>query len=191
MKRIIAITGGIGAGKSVVCRMLRSMGYPVYDCDIEARILMDRSVEIKRSIAEKISPNAITKDGKICRPTLSTCVFSNSEKLKTLNDIVHGAVREHFSRWVDKQTASTLFVETAILYESGMDKMVNEVWEVTAPREVRIQRVMERNAMTREQVEQRISNQSLQSNPSHRILLNDGHHTIISQIIKLLKTSQK
>ncbi len=186
MKRIVAITGGIGSGKSVVSRMLRSMGYDVYDCDIEAKILMDHDPDIKRRIADEFSAKAINADGSICRPFLSERVFSDSDKLKTLNDIVHGAVRKHFRAWVDKQNSETVFVETAILYESGMNKLVNEVWEVTAPKEVRIQRVMRRNAMKRDDIEKRIASQSHIFRSGHRRIDNDGLHSVIPQIIRLL-----
>lgn len=186
MKHIVAITGGIGAGKSVVCRMLRALGYPVYDCDIEAKILMDHDSGIKARIAAEISPEAIDNDGKICRPSLSACVFSNPDKLLILNNIVHSAVRRHFSEWADKQKAATIFVETAILYESGMDKLVNEVWEVTAPKDTRIQRVMERSNLKREEVERRIAVQSSASRPEHKIIINDGTRSVIPQIIRLL-----
>lgn len=186
MKRIVAITGGIGSGKSVVCRMLRAMGYVVYDCDIEAKILMDHDSDIKRRIADEISAKAINADGSICRQVLAECVFSDSDKLMTLNNIVHGAVREHFRTWADKQKAETVFVETAILYESGMNKLVDEVWEVTAPKEVRIQRVMKRSGMKREEIERRISSQSNISHSKHRRIINDGLHSVIPQIIRLL-----
>lgn len=188
MKRIVAITGGIGSGKSVVCRMLRAMGYVIYDCDIEAKILMDHDPVIKRRIADEISAEAINANGSICRPVLAECVFSDSDKLRMLNNIVHGAVREHFRIWADKQKAEIVFVETAILYESGMNKLVDEVWEVTAPKEVRIQRVMKRSGMKREEIERRISSQSSITHPEHCRIINDGLHSVIPQIIRLLHT---
>lgn len=187
MKHITAITGGIGAGKSVVCHALRALGYEVYDCDLEARKLMDNDEEIRRRIADEITPEAINPDGTINRARLSAYVFSDARKLHTLNSIVHGSVRRDFSRRVAAMTTRQLFVETAILYESGFDKLVDEVWEVTAPREVRIRRVMSRNAMSREEVEQRIASQNNTSDRcGHKIIVNSESDPLIPQIMQLL-----
>ncbi|MDE7143624.1 MAG: dephospho-CoA kinase, partial [Muribaculaceae bacterium] len=114
---IVAITGGIGSGKSVVSRILRCMGYPVYDCDSEARRLMDGSAEILSRIAGEISPDAIGADGRLRRDVLSAMVFSDSSKLQCLNSIVHGAVRKHLLSTVASCGSPLFFFETAILYE--------------------------------------------------------------------------
>ena len=92
---IIAINGGIGSGKSVVSRIVTVMGYPVYDCDAQARQLMDSSDEIKAAISAGIH-HACIKDGQIDRAMLASIVFEDKEKLAILNSIVHGAVREHY-----------------------------------------------------------------------------------------------
>ena len=123
---IIAINGGIGSGKSVVSRIVTVMGYPVYDCDAQARQLMDSSDEIKAAISAGIH-HACIKDGQIDRAMLASIVFEDKEKLAILNSIVHGAVREHFASWAEDQAGTVCFVETAILYQSGMDTMVDEV----------------------------------------------------------------
>ena len=115
MSGIIALTGGIGSGKSTVAQVLRAWGYAVFDCDIRARILMDEGVEIKRRIAQEIAAEVI-ENGAINRRTLSDIVFADKEKLLILNNIVHSAVRKDIRNW-----RSTLcnkpfvFVETAIL----------------------------------------------------------------------------
>lgn len=186
MKRIVAVTGGIGSGKSVVCRILKSMGYPVYDCDTEAKLLMDSDAEMQQRIAAEITPEAIAKDGRIDRKAIARCVFSNPGKLRKLNEIVHGAVRNHFSAWADKHAAPTLFVETAILYESGFDTLVSEVWEVTAPTEVRIARVQQRNGLDRKEIERRIASQNCEQHPTHHIIVNDGTAALLPQIFSLL-----
>ncbi len=116
MKRIIAITGGIGSGKSVVSHTLRCLGYPVYDCDSEARILMDNDSDIRQRISAEISAEAINADGTINRQKLSAIIFSDTGKLRQLNSIVHGAVRNLFVQWSLSSNEQTLFVETAILY---------------------------------------------------------------------------
>lgn len=187
MKRIIAITGGIGSGKSVVCHALRCLGYPVYDCDSRARELMNTDPEIPRRISEEISTEAINSDGTINRPKLSSIVFSNSEKLGLLNAIVHGTVRTDFINWSQSQSAQTLFVETAILYESGFNAHVNEVWEVTAPDRLRISRVKRRSGLTYDEIRQRINAQNKVRHPNHRLIVNNGTTPLLSQIFRLLE----
>lgn len=188
MKRIVAITGGIGSGKSVICHILSALNYSVYDCDSEAKRLMDSSHDIKRRIANEIATEAICPNGAINRKALSQCVFSDHKKLLKLNEIVHGAVRKHLSAWLQSQKSSTVFVETAILYESGLDSMVNEVWDVYAPEYVRIERVMRRSNLSVEEIERRIAAQSINGDvhPSHRLIFNDGHVPLLTQIFKLL-----
>lgn len=186
MRHIIAITGGIGAGKSVVSHMLRTLGYSVYDCDSEARTLMDEDPEIRRRIAAEVTADAINCDGTINRQRLSACVFADKKKLQALNSIVHGSVRHHFSQWAEAQKARLIFVETAILYESEFDRLVDEVWEVTAPADIRIERVMRRSGLTRSEVRQRIEAQSNAPGASHIMILNDGQHPLIPQIMQLL-----
>lgn len=189
---IIAISGGIGSGKSVVSRIVAVMGYAVYDCDSEAKRLMDSSNEIKTAIAEEISTDCIDSHGSIDRPKLSGYVFSDKKKLDALNRIVHGAVREDFARWCDRhKDDAILFVETAILYQSGMDAMVAEVWDVRASRQTRISRVMSRNGLTSRQVESRISAQDAFTpghlHPHTFDIDNNGTIALIPQITHLLR----
>jgi dephospho-CoA kinase len=190
MKQIVAITGGIGSGKSVVSHILRTMGYPVYDCDANARTLMEQSAQIKQRIAAEVTPDAIAPDGTLCRSAISACVFTDAAKLATLNSIVHGAVRTHCAEWCKAQSRHNLiFVETAILYESGFDALVDCTWQVDAPTEVRIARVMKRNGITRSQVEQRIASQARTAathpKPDH-IISNAPGEPLLPQILNLI-----
>ena len=186
-QRLIAITGGIGSGKSVVCRMLCAMGYPVYDCDTEAKRIMDRSDVIKQGIAREICAEAISEVG-IDQRKLSETVFGSPELLNKLNALVHSAVRDDLAQWsADKPLA---FVETAILYQSGLHRMVDEVWNVTAPEEVRISRVMKRNSLDRASIERRISAQDsfvIEEPHEHvREIVNDDVEALLPQINSLL-----
>ena len=183
----IAITGGIGSGKSVVSTVLRIMGYPVYDSDSEAKKLMDESLEIRQAIANRISPDAITPDGHIDRQRLARIVFTDKSALATLNSIVHSSVRDHFDKW--RQRDKVAFIETAILYQSRLDQMVNEVWDVIAPTEVRINRVMKRNGITAEQVRARIEAQQFipdTPHPNVHTITNAPDVPVLPQIIALL-----
>ncbi len=186
--RIIAISGGIGSGKSVVSRMVSVMGWRVYDCDSRARRLMDTSDEIKRRIASEISDSCITQDNEIDRQCLSGLVFNDAMALDVLNKIVHGAVREDFRDWCHRHADDgMLFVETAILYQSGMDSMVDEVWEVSASESVRIARVMMRNNLSEAEVKARIASQAAFT-PTHRhpriiVIDNDGEVALLPQVL--------
>lgn len=187
----IAITGGIGAGKSVVSRILRAMGLDVYDCDSEAKKLMDRSNAIKRRIADEIHCDAIKSDGEIDRALLASIVFNDTMKLQILNDIVHGCVREDIAGRVSVSPGKLFFIETAILYQSGLDRMADRVWEVTAPDDVRIRRVMRRNGCKAEDVAGRIASQQFipeAPHPATDIIVNDDVTPVLPQIVSLLET---
>lgn len=191
MTKIIAITGGIGSGKSVVARMLSVLGYEVYDCDSKAKLLMDESVAIKQRLAREIGQQVIV-DNEIDRKRLAEIVFSDAQKLEILNSIVHDEVRNDILKWRNRiESPRPAFVETAILYQSGLDKMVDEVWEVVAPIEVRIERVMNRNSMTRSQVISRINAQeSFIPDRRHESvvqIVNDGATAILPILLELLK----
>lgn len=192
MPRLIAIAGGIGSGKSVVSRILSVMGHPVYDCDSRAKMLMDSSAEIKRRVSDEISPLAVTSDGAIDRIKLASVVFADKSRLEVLNNIVHGAVRRDIMDWAESLDASVCWVESAIVYESGIDRMVDEVWMVDAPEELRIDRVMSRNSMSHEAVKARIDAQAWPADrvphPMTRILINDGVAPLLPQILDLLAT---
>lgn len=186
MKRVVAVTGGIGAGKSVVCHALTALGFPVYDTDRSARRLMDQSAGIKGEIARTICAEAICADGSINRKVLAAAVFADSDKLKLLNGLVHGAVRSDFLLWVDSQKADIMFVETAILYESGFDALAGEIWEVAAPDDVRIRRVIRRSGLSDAEIKERMAAQACCQHPDHRIIVNDDTTPLIPQILNLL-----
>lgn len=187
--RLIAITGGIGAGKSVVSHILRLLGYKVYDSDSEAKRLMDTSATIKSEIAAKIDGTAIDREGNIDRKRLAQIVFNNPDKLSILNSIVHAAVREDISAFAAGDNDRPVFVETAILYQSKIDRMVDEVWDVTASDDVRIQRVMKRNSLTAKEVSARIRAQHFIPEKIHncvKVIVNDDKTAVLPQIELLL-----
>lgn len=187
--KLIAITGGIGSGKSVVSQILRKLGYQVYDSDTEARRLMDDSVAIKKEISNKINPSVINEDGSINRKALSNIVFNDSQKLGTLNHIVHSAVRNDLQLYVKRCNNTIVFVETAILYQSEIDRMVDEVWDITAPDDIRINRVINRNSLTAEEVKKRIKSQEFTPEKIHeqtKVIINDDKTAILPQIENLL-----
>ena len=187
---LIAIVGGIGSGKSVVSRIVGIMGYEVYDCDSRAKRLMDSSHDIKERIRCEIHAECIS-GGEIDRKRLAEIVFSDEEALQRLNAIVHTAVREDLKNWVGERSKdAVLFVETAILYQSGLDRLVDAVWEVDAPLDLRIERVMARNSVSREEVLARIASQDsfvpASVHPSVTHIINDNDQPILPQIERLV-----
>jgi len=190
--RLIAITGGIGSGKSVVSAILRIMGYEVYDCDFQAKRIMDTDLSIVSAIGTDICAEAIRPDRTIDRTILANTVFNDANALQRLNALVHHAVRRHLTEWSAAPTharVSVKFVETAILYQSGLDRMVHEVWEVTAPEGLRIRRVMQRNGLTRHEVESRIAAQAYSPERPHatvRRIANGETDALLPQILGLL-----
>lgn len=183
----VGITGGIGCGKSVVSKMLRTMGYKVYDTDSEAKRLMNESDIIKKRLVKEITKDALLPDGSLNRAAISREVFSDSVKLATLNGIVHEAVRKDVERWIDScSDEKLLFMECAIIYQSGLDKFMSAIIEVDAPEELRIRRVMKRNGVTREQVIDRMRAQTqekvLSADSVHLMVINDDVTPLLPQI---------
>lgn len=194
MGKIAVISGGIGSGKSVVSRIVSALGYATYDCDSQAKSLMDNSDEIKSQIAELISSDVIAADGTIDRQALASIVFSDPDKLKILNGIVHGAVRDDITRRVSEMPDDEyLFVETAIPHESGIDTMAEVVIYVEAPLKVRVERVMRRSGLSEEQILSRIEAQrgetdAMDANHDAIRILNDDSTPILPQIFGILKS---
>lgn len=191
MPRLIAITGGIGTGKSIVSQILRINSYIVYDCDSEAKKLMDRDISIHSQLNEHIHPNAV-KNGIIDRKLIAGIVFSDPDKLQQINKIVHLAViNDILAKAKTHIPHDILFIETAILYQSNIDLIVNEVWNITAPMGTRIKRVMKRNSCTPDEVQARIKAQNsfkaTRQHPVTRNIINDDCNPILPQLLELLK----
>lgn len=188
---LIAITGDIGSGKSVVSRILSVLGYDVYDCDSCARRLMDSSSRMINEIRSHFGDSVIN-DGKIDRRRLGVIVFSDNNALEKLNSIVHGQVRQDIAMWHESHSkcSGVVFVETAILYQSRLDMMVDMVWEVVAPRRVRLERIMMRNGFSVAEAESRIRSQESYVPSRHHEsvsqIINDGNLAVLPQIEILL-----
>ena len=191
---IIAITGGIGAGKSVVSAILLNMGYSVYDCDSRAKELMNTSALIKDRLTMRFGNDIYLSDSSLDKEKLGSIIFNSHEDLNFVNGVVHPVVKDDMLKWNEAQCQHPAFVETALLKESGMERIVDEVWVVKAPLETRVQRVMKRNAITREKVIERINSQigDFESDELPvRTILNDGRSALLPQVAKLLSVWQK
>ena len=189
MKITVGITGGIGSGKSVIARVLRNRGLPVFDCDVEAKFLMDNSSEIKERLRKEINPSCVNVSGAIDRSILSKIVFKDTTKLKLLNEIVHGEVKRCFINWRSSQTQQLIFIETAIPISSHFEMLMDKIWLVEAPHEVRIKRVAARNSMSISDIEKRIKAQQHEFDgldaTKKRILNNDGEESLLLRINEL------
>lgn len=156
---IIGITGGIGGGKTTLSDNLRAVGYFVYDSDLEARRLQNENSIIRNQLLE-VFGNDIYADNELNRKLLANLVFGKPDLLAKLNLIVHPVVRNDFQLWTEQhKTEKLLFMESAILFESGFNELVDKVIVMTASEEIRIARVIKRDGSTLEQVKARMSHQ--------------------------------
>ena len=154
----VGITGGIGSGKSTVCDMLSGYGIAVYVADDRAKELMTESEQLRSALVAAFG-EATYDGGKLNRAYLAESVFSNTEALARLNAIVHPAVMADFDRWAEEQEGEYVVLESAILFEAGLDDRVDTTVAVMAPKDIRLQRAMLRDGATREQIERRMDNQ--------------------------------
>lgn len=186
----IGITGGIGSGKSVISRILKIMHYPVYDSDYWAKFLMNNDKTIYKALTDKFGPETYSSEG-INRPFLAQLIFNNKENLTFVNSIVHPAVGNHFLQWAEEQQSSIVFIESAILFSSGLNKIINKTIYVDAPQEIRLQRAILRDNATTEAISARIKNQingdEYARTHSDYIINNDNTSLLIPQIISILQ----
>ncbi|MDO4994627.1 MAG: dephospho-CoA kinase [Bacteroidales bacterium] len=184
----IGITGGIGSGKSYVCRRLEAMGYPVYDCDAEAKRLLTENTELVKAVKCLIGKDAYQGD-VLNKAVVAQFLFSSSDHTVQMNSLVHPVVRRDFVTWAARQTSPVVFVETALLFQAQFDSVCDRVWCVTAPISVRLKRVMERDGCTKKDVlnrqRQQLDDLEVQQR-SDEIIFNDGKHDIDKQIQLLI-----
>lgn len=185
--RHIGLTGGIGSGKSTIAHILSLLGYPVYIADAEASRLMNNHPEIRKDLVAHFGEIAY-EQGRLNKEAIARIVFKDPQALAVLNAIVHPRVMEHFENWSKQQNCSLLFFESAILFEAGLNRYFDTVVCVTAPEEVRIQRVMKRDHSKAEQILQRIRNQMEDAEKCEQadfVIYNDENHPLIEQILHL------
>lgn len=185
----IGITGGIGSGKTTVCKVFELLGVPVYYADIEAKQILNSNLEVKKNIITTFGNSVLNDEDKIDKKKLASLVFNNKENLEKLNSIVHPAVREHFENWIQQHsTQKYILKEAAILFESGSYKLVDKIITVVAPLELKISRTIQRDKVTQAEVELRISNQLNDDEKIKRsqfVIHNDEQQLLIPQILKI------
>jgi len=186
----IGITGGIGSGKSTVCRVFSALGIPVFEADRIAKELMNTSVEIREKLVNLFGASVYLPDQTVDRKYLAGIVFNDPSLLAQLNAIVHPVVRKAFFDWCDKQKSPYIIHEAAILFESGFYKMMDKTITVVTSENERIQRVMKRDGLTLELVKERIRNQWTDDERiklADFIVGNNDNELIIPQIIEIDK----
>ena len=168
----LAITGGIGSGKSYVARQTTELlGIPVYDSDANAKRLNEESAVIRSGLTEMVGADVYDAQGRLDRQRLAAFLFAGEENARRVNALIHPVVKEDFLRWTTEQTAPVVAIETALLAESGIDKIVDKIIRVDAPVETCISRAMQRDGVTREKVLERMARQQEYPNPD--IIINN------------------
>lgn len=179
----IGITGGIGCGKSYICRRLATMGIQVYDCDSAAKRIIRTSAEIRNALTQLVGPETYQDDGQLNKAAIASFLLASENNARAIDRIVHPAVASDFTQ------SGAEWMECAILYESGFDNLVDKIIAVSAPDELRIQRVMQRDGISREKVLEWMKRQLPQNEILRRAdheIKNDGIHNIDEQLEHLL-----
>jgi|ERR1022692_2660332 dephospho-CoA kinase len=185
----IGLTGGIGSGKSTVAKIFEVLGIPVYYSDDAARRLMNEDENLKQQIILHFGSNAYV-NGKLNRSHLAKMVFNDKEKLGLLNSLTHPAVMRHSEEWIKAQTAPYAIREAALIFESGIHKHLDYVVGVSSPEELRIERTMKRDNVSREEVLKRIENQMDENEKMRRcdfVIYNDEEQLVLPQVLALHK----
>lgn len=155
----VGITGGIGSGKSTVCRLFAARGIAVYDSDSEAKRLMNSSEELRARLEARFGAETY-RDGVLDRVRLARIVFSDPQALSDLDRLVHPAVRADFAAWAERQQSDYVILESAILFEAGFASEVDRTVAVLAPLELRVERTCRRDGCDAESVRRRIAAQT-------------------------------
>jgi dephospho-CoA kinase len=187
MIKIVGLTGGIGSGKSTIANFFKIIGIPVYNSDERAKWLIENNADIIQKIVNLFGNQAYINN-QYNRTYVGTIVFNNPEMLKNLNLIVHPTVANDFKTWLVKQKAPYVIKEAAILFESGTYKDCHRIILITAPKELRIKRVVKRDGLTSEEVEKRINSQMSDEEKqklSHFILINDNKELLTPKLLQL------
>jgi dephospho-CoA kinase len=183
----IGITGGIGAGKSLVCKIFQCLGIQVYNADLKAKAIMNNNVVINEMLENAFGKSIFSKEG-LNRHLLADLVFKDPKKLESLNGIVHPFVRTDFDFWANEQSSQYVIIESAILFESNFHKGLDATIEIYAPLEVRAQRSVARGGIIANEVIKRMENQMNEEEKKQMadyVIYNDDTQLLIPQVLKL------
>ncbi|MFT4834009.1 MAG: dephospho-CoA kinase [Marinoscillum sp.] len=185
---MVGLTGGIGVGKSIICKVFGALGIPTYDADGAAIQLVNADSSINQKIKALLGEEAF-KDGYYNRAFVAQVVFSDNAKLTALNKIIHPAVADHFNNWVAHQDAKYVIKEAALLFESGSYKSLDKIICVTAPDQIRMKRVLKRDTHRTEDAVRQIMNkqwpEEKKTSLADFVINNDGMHLIMPQVLEM------
>jgi dephospho-CoA kinase len=184
----VGITGGIGSGKSLICKVFLCLGVPVYHADLEAKLLTNTDSGIRNQLTGLLGED-IYANGSLDRQKMAGLVFNNSGLLHNVNKIIHPRVAAHFQNWLKHHANQPYIIqESAILFESNTYRFFDKIVTVTSPEEIRIKRVISREGMTVETVRSIMQNQMPEEEKisrSHHVIINDENKLVLPQVLKL------
>lgn len=183
----VGLTGGIGSGKSTVARVFEVLGIPVYYADEATRQLMNTDEILKKEIISNFGEESYS-NGQLNRPYIASIVFNDKEKLELLNALTHPATIRHANAWMQQQTSPYVIKEAALIFESGSAENLDYVIGVSAPKPLRIQRVMERDHISAEEVQKRMSRQlseEMKMKLCDFVLVNNDSDLLTPQVLAL------
>jgi len=183
----LGVTGGIGSGKTSVCKVFTVLGIPVFSADRIAREIMDNDKDIISKI-NAIAGKNLYSSGSLDRVGLASLIFNDHSLLEQVNALIHPVVFDHFAKWHNKQTSQYVIMEAAILFESGASELVDKIATIVAPEEERLARVTLRSKLSRQQVLERMKNQMDDEEKiklSDYVIYNSENDMIIPEIIKI------
>lgn len=188
--KIVGITGGIGSGKTTVCKIFETLGVPVFYADQEAKELYHLP-EIKAKVISLLGKKVLDKHNKIDRKQLAKIIFNDKQSLATINQIIHPEVRKRFIAWAKLQKGIPFVImEAAIMIESGAHKSIDYLISVISDKKLIINRVIERDNIDLQSIKSRMSKQvsdSVRRKYSDFIILNDNKHSLIQQVLSVYK----
>lgn len=192
--RVIGITGGIASGKSIVAQFLGEYGAKVIDADVVGHEIMEPGLPAYNEAVDHFGSSILDDVGRVNRKILAKIVFSNPEQLEVLNRITHPRIFERIKDIVDElrqtQISNLVVIEAALLFEIGLNQLVDEVWTVETHPAIQVKRLMQRNSITEEEALERIRAQlpsEARISRSDRVILNNGgHEALVRQILAIL-----
>jgi len=181
----IAITGGIGTGKSFVCRCLEQMGFPVFYCDDEAKQIIRSDEEVKQALEQTVGKRLYDDEGRLIKRVLADFICTSPEHAAKINAIVHPRVRQKFQMWAASQHSLYIYMECALLFEAHFDNLVDFVVAIDVPEDIRLKRLMLRDHISAEKAQKWIQLQLPEQEKRERadfVIKNDDSESIKSQI---------
>jgi dephospho-CoA kinase len=184
----VGLTGNIGSGKSIVARIFETTGIPVYHSDDTAKLMLDNA-ENKAEMEKLFGKGIFDISGKVDRKIIAGIVFNDTKKLTALNNIIHPAVIKDFGNWVLQQHSYPyIIMESAILFETGYAALFDKIIFVSAPENIRIARIIKRDATSEEEIKVRIQNQMEEKDKLKKadfVIINDDEQLVIPQVLKI------